>query len=115
MLRALPNQEAKKRVRKLLLKLTRMAAHTGVIPLIPKFQMELPGSGYHSGGSFPMSAQPKVGEADTLGRPYGMRRIHAIDSTILPSIPATTITYTVMANAYRIGTLAGTTMDRSGE
>jgi len=44
-----------------------------------------------------------------------MRRIHAIDSTILPSIPATTITYTVMANAYRIGTLAGTTMDRSGE
>ena len=115
MLRALPNQETKKRMRKLLLKLTRLATYTGVIPLIPKFQMELPGSGYHSGGSFPMSAQPKVGEADTLGRPYGMRRIHAIDSTILPSIPATTITYTVMANAYRIGTLAGTTMDRSGE
>lgn len=115
MLRALPNQEAKKRVRKLLLKLTRLAAHTGVIPLIPKLQMELPGSGYHSGGSFPMSAEPQAGETDILGRPYGLRRVHAIDSTILPSIPATTITYTVMANAYRIGSLAGTAMDGSAQ
>jgi choline dehydrogenase-like flavoprotein len=69
-------------------------------------QMGKPGRGFHSGGSFPMSAEPHAGETDILGRPHGLRRIHAIDSTVLPSIPATTITFTVMANAYRIGTLA---------
>jgi len=53
-----------------------------------------------------MAAQPKPGESDLLGRPYGMRRIHAVDATVLPSIPATTITLTVMANAYRIGSAA---------
>jgi choline dehydrogenase-like flavoprotein len=69
-------------------------------------QMGMPGRGFHTGGSFPMSAQPRAGESDILGRPYGLQRVHAIDATVLPSIPATTITYTVMANAYRIGTQA---------
>jgi choline dehydrogenase-like flavoprotein len=32
-----------------------------------------------------------------------MARTHVVDSTIFPSIPAPTITLTVMANAYRIG------------
>jgi choline dehydrogenase-like flavoprotein len=31
-----------------------------------------------------------------------MARTHIVDSTIFPSIPAPTITLTVMANAYRI-------------
>lgn len=114
-LRAEPNHEVNKRVRKLALKLTRLAARTGVLPIIPMIQMGMPGRGFHSGGSFPMSAQPQTGEADILGRPHGMRRVHAIDSTVLPSIPATAITYTVMANAYRIGTLAAAAMERNGK
>ena len=40
---------------------------------------------------------------DLLGRPNNLKRIHCIDASILPSIPATTITLTIMANAYRIG------------
>lgn len=67
------------------------------ITKIPK-----PGYGSHSGGSFPMRLKPKDFETDTLGRPTGFSRVHVIDSTIFPSIPATTITLTVMANAYRI-------------
>jgi choline dehydrogenase-like flavoprotein len=50
-----------------------------------------------------MAVRPKIGETDTVGRPYGMSYTHVIDATVLPSIPATTITLTVMANAYRIG------------
>jgi choline dehydrogenase-like flavoprotein len=114
-LRAVPNPEVKRRVHKLALKLTKLTAHTGVLPLIPMIQMGKPGRGFHSGGSFPMSAQPQTGEVDILGRPHGLQRVHAIDSTVLPTIPATTITYTVMANAYRIGSLAAVELDRNGK
>jgi choline dehydrogenase-like flavoprotein len=37
-----------------------------------------------------------------LGRPVGFERVSAVDAAVLPSIPATTITLTVMANAHRI-------------
>jgi choline dehydrogenase-like flavoprotein len=40
--------------------------------------------------------------ADLLGRPVGVERIHVIDSSVLPSIPAGAITFTIMANAVRI-------------
>lgn len=53
-----------------------------------------------------MSAQPTSAQTDIYGRPAGFRRIHAVDSTVFPSIAATTITLTAMANAYRIGSLA---------
>jgi choline dehydrogenase-like flavoprotein len=65
-----------------------------------------PGRGFHHGGSFPMSAKPGAFETDTLGRPFGWKNIHVVDATVLPSVPATTITYPVMANAHRIATLA---------
>jgi len=105
-LRAQPNQETKSRVHALARKLLRLSRSTGVLPLLPMIQMGLPGRGFHSGGSFPMHQNPGPGQSDILGRPYGLRRVHAVDATTFPSIPATTITYTVMANAYRIGTLA---------
>ena len=114
-LQTAPDPEVKKRVRKLAIKLTKLAAHTGVVPLVPMIHMGKPGRGFHSGCSFPMSAQPQTGESDILGRPHGLRRVHAIDSTVLPSIPATTTTYTVMANAYRIGNRSAMEFDRSGE
>lgn len=53
-----------------------------------------------------MRAHPGELEADLLGRVSGLERIHAVDSTILPSIPGTTITLGVMANAHRIGAAA---------
>lgn len=65
-----------------------------------------PGSSFHTGGSVPMAADPGTGESDTLGRPKGLSRVHLVDASVLPSIPATTITFSVMANAHRIGTLA---------
>lgn len=49
-----------------------------------------------------MRLNPGPFETDTLGRLAGSKRVHAVDATILPSIAATTITLTVMANAHRI-------------
>jgi len=65
-----------------------------------------PGRGFHTGGSFPMSNAPTGFQSDTLGRTHGLKRIHLVDSSTMPSIAATTVTFTAMANAHRIGSLA---------
>ena len=87
-----------KRLPKILL---RHAGKLGLLPLLPLVEYALPGQGFHSGGSFPMSDAPGVSDSDVLGR-CGFDNIHIVDSSILPSIAGTTITLTVMANAYRI-------------
>jgi len=94
-------------LKKVVRKLSRLRSFTGLIPLTPLLQPGDPGRGFHTGGSFPMSANPSGLETDLLGRPQGSERIHIVDSSVLPSIAATTITFTAMANAHRIGTLAG--------
>lgn len=74
----------------------------GAIPLRPLLRIWEPGRGVHVGGSFPMSADPSGLQSDLLGRPAGLRRVHLVDASVFPSVPPTTITYTVMANAQRI-------------
>ena len=74
------------------------------LPVVPALQFAAPGRSYHSGGTFPMRAQPGRFETDTLGQPTGLERVHLIDASVFPSIPATTITLSVMANAHRIAT-----------
>lgn len=64
-----------------------------------------PGSSFHAGGTFPMGVSPDSA-ADPLGRPAGFRRVHLIDASVFPTIPATTITFSVMANAHRIAARA---------
>lgn len=74
----------------------------------PLMQLGIPGQGSHLGGIFPMSRNPKPYEVDLMGRPVGYERLHIVDSSVLPTIPAPTITFTVMANAHRIGSLCST-------
>ena len=50
-----------------------------------------------------MRPDGQKGTTDRLGRLHGLSRIHVVDASVLPSIPATTITFSVMANAHRIG------------
>lgn len=90
--------EQKKRLPRILF---RHAAKLGLLPLLPLVEYALPGQGFHSGGSFPMSERPEEGESDLLGR-CGFENIHVVDSSILPTVAGTTITLTEMANAYRI-------------
>ncbi|HEY2970739.1 MAG TPA: GMC oxidoreductase, partial [Casimicrobiaceae bacterium] len=84
--------------------LARVARWAGLLPLTPLARLGAPGSSFHCGGSFPMRENPEVLETDVLGRPAGLRRIHLIDASVFPSIPATTITFSAMANAHRIAT-----------
>jgi hypothetical protein len=98
-----PNPQGRRVVKRVLRELLRQARRLGGVPLWPMLQMEEPGRSFHSGGSFPMREKPDPFESDCLGRPHGWTRVHAVDATVLSNIPATTITFSVMANAHRIG------------
>jgi nucleoside-diphosphate-sugar epimerase/choline dehydrogenase-like flavoprotein len=107
-------QETTATVSKLVRKLNRERSLTGMAPLTPLMRHGEPGRGFHTGCSFPMSAAPAGLESDVLGRVQGFRRVHVVDASVLPTIPATTITFTVMANAHRIGVEAAL-LDSEGE
>ena len=84
-------------------KLQKISHLTHTFPILQMLEIAAPGRGFHTGGSFPMSDQPSPKNTDTLGRPFLKKRIHLVDSSVFPTIPAQTITFSVMANAYRIG------------
>jgi choline dehydrogenase-like flavoprotein len=102
-LRAELNPAARVHVRQLAFQLCKHARLTGALPLPMMIKFAEPGRSFHSGGAFPMSAAPRGFQTDLLGRLPGWRRVHTVDATVFPSIPATTITLSAMANAHRIG------------
>jgi choline dehydrogenase-like flavoprotein len=95
--------ETRRQINSLIRKLFTMVSDLRAVPLPSLLRVGAPGRGFHGGGSLPMRQHPQGLETDVFGRPAGLRRIHAVDSSIFPSIPATTITLTAMANAHRIG------------
>lgn len=104
----------KRNVRRVVRKLLRQAPRLGLLPLPMLLQLGKPGRGFHAGGSFPMQSSPKPFQSDIWGRPAGCQRVHAVDATVLPTIPATPITLAVMANAHRIGWATATMGDAAG-
>lgn len=61
------------------------------------------GKSFHIGGSMPMKKQPKSDlETNTFGETNKLPNVHIIDSSIFPNIPAGPMSYTMMANSYRI-------------
>lgn len=97
------NPQTRRTIKKVLRSLMKQFRPLGGVPVPPMLQIADPGRGYHIGGSLPMRAQPKGFESDLTGRPSGWSRVHIVDASVLPSVPATTITFSVMANAHRIG------------
>ena len=97
------NPAGRARARRLAYHLCRQARLLGAMPLPMMLKIAEPGRSFHSGGSFPMSAAPEGFQTDFLGRLPGWQRVHAVDATVFPSVPATTITLSAMANAHRIG------------
>ncbi len=83
--------------------LRRVAPWLDLWPM-PGVRLGAAGKSYHFGGTLPMAeaSDPRELVADRLGRPRGIRRVHFVDGAVLPDIPATTFTLTVMANARRI-------------
>lgn len=93
-------------VRRVAAKLAEHSSQLGFHPLSVLLKVGKPGEGNHAGGSFPMKKSPGPWQTDPLGRLHGHERVHLVDSSVLPSIPATTFTYAVMANASRIASEA---------
>lgn len=91
---------------KLLAKLRNDSFLLGGIPIKLLMEMTKPGRSFHTGATFPMTLTPHKFQSDVLGRPYGFEKVFIVDSSNFPSIPATTITLTAMANAHRIGSLS---------
>jgi choline dehydrogenase-like flavoprotein len=87
--------------------LARLGRQFGIVVATPMLKSAPVGGGNHLGGCLPMRRQP-VGrwDTDTLGRLQSWRRVHFVDGAVLPSIPATTLALTIMANADRIATTA---------
>jgi choline dehydrogenase-like flavoprotein len=105
-LQRLDNAETTSAVARARRSLARVVRSAGLLPLTPMARLGAPGSSFHCGGSFPMRENPGILETDVLGRPAGLHRIHLIDASVFPSIPATTITFSAMANAHRIAACA---------
>ena len=102
--RGVVNSESRKLMKGMAKKLRKYHRELGFHPMTWLQRPGLPGGGCHSGGSFPMSKMPTGLESDRLGRTGGLKRTHIVDSSIFPTIPATTITFTSMANSHRIAT-----------
>ena len=109
-LRLVARRQARARqlVRRVVTKLVRHTRDMGALALMPWLRHGLPGEGNHIGGIFPMRERPSRFETDVCGSLPELPRIHLVDASVLPDLPATTFTYTVMANAHRIAT---TTVD----
>jgi ferredoxin len=90
-------------LRQVLLRLIRSARVLDSYPLIPMLRLSAPGKSYHWGGSFPHTAgRPSAFSSDRLGRVGSSERIHLVDASVFPTVPAMTFGLTVMANAHRI-------------
>ncbi len=66
-----------------------------------------PGASIHYAGTLPMHQQPSLTgplTCDIKGRLRGARRIVIADGSTFPTLPAKGLTFTLMANANRIGT-----------
>jgi choline dehydrogenase-like flavoprotein len=98
------NDSVKNTINKILKKLSVNKKYIRAIPLRFLLRIAQPGKGFHSGGTFPMSKNPLKYQSDLLGRPFGYKLLHIVDASVFPSIPATTITLSVMANSHRIAT-----------
>ena len=94
---------ARRKLRIVTRKLMMVAPSLGLFPVVSQIDLSAPGKSYHFGGSFPHSRTPKRSEeTDLLGRLHPWRNIHLVDASVFPSVPATTFTLSIMANAHRI-------------
>jgi len=92
--------------RKVVGKVLRAAPKLDLWPILPMMFMSAAGKSYHFGGSFPHRTREADGSltTDRTGRLRAWKNIHLVDASVFPTIPATTFTLTIMANAHRIAT-----------
>jgi ferredoxin len=90
-------------LRAVALRLALGARMLDLYPLIPMLRLSAAGKSYHWGGSFPhTTGQSITFSSDRLGRVGWWERVHLVDASVFPTVPAMTFGLTVMANAHRI-------------
>jgi ferredoxin len=100
-------------LRRVLWRVSAAAPYLDLWPALPVLEVPAPGKSYHWGSTFPHVDRPNGRfSSDLLGRVAPWRRIHLVDASVFPSVPATTFTLTVMANAHRIASSIATEHDR---
>ncbi len=72
------------------------------VALQSQLKLDLPGGGYHSGGTLPMRRRPEMLETDAWGQLPSLPGVHVVDASVLPTVPASPTAFVVMANAHRI-------------
>lgn len=60
------------------------------------------GESNHCGSTFPLNIKKSFKTTDNFGRLKNMKNVHLIDSSVLPTLPTNTLTYTLMANSAKI-------------
>jgi choline dehydrogenase-like flavoprotein len=96
------NEETRTVGRAVVRKLFRIRNHFKAVPIPRQLRFDDPGGGHRSGGCFPMKEAPNAFETDRWGSLPRLPGLHVVDSSILPSIPAAPLAFTMMANAHRI-------------
>jgi choline dehydrogenase-like flavoprotein len=86
-------------------KLRRCGRVLDLHPIPGQTRLAAAAKSYHYGGAFAMSKESSRDfSSDLLGRVGPWRNVHLVDGSVFPTVPATTFTLTVMANAHRIVT-----------
>jgi ferredoxin len=80
----------------------RVAPALDLWPVVPMISLSAAAKSYHFGSSFPHDRARSATTTDRTGRLAAWEKIHLVDASVFPSVPATTFTLTIMANAHRI-------------
>lgn len=90
-------------LRAVMLRLIQSARLLDLYPVLPMLRLSATGKSYHWGGSFPHTNDSSIiSSSDRLGRVGSWKKIHLVDASVFPSVPAMTFGLTIMANAHRI-------------
>ncbi len=98
------NPESQRIVQRLKRKLWKSVGKTGLLPLPFLGGKQKIGLSVHFGASLPMSEIADGLNTDIFGSVDGLDGLYVVDAAAFPAIAATSITFVIMANAYRIGT-----------
>lgn len=75
----------------------------GAVILPGSFTIGNPGADVHYSGTLPMRKNPVSGETTSDGEVYSLGGVYVVDGASLPFLPSKPHTFTIMANADRIG------------
>jgi choline dehydrogenase-like flavoprotein len=84
-------------------RLIRLLRKMGYVTHAALIQRPGGGAGLHYAGTLPMQERPARYQTDSSGLLSGTRRVYIVDGAWVSRLPAKNLTFTIMANALRIG------------